>query len=361
MSASPLVSIIVPFHNSIGKCEPLLSQLSEIRPADGVELILVDDGSTDDTLTRLREFARGADVRPQIIERSNGGPGAARNSGLKRASGKWVWFVDSDDQVDLGCIAIAKAARWNGINVIAWEFDEPNNACPIALGLHVTENGLASTAVGETIVAKWFSREFLNSWRIRFPEFCAYEATPLEGFVLPLHVHTYFKSEFRAYTVCEDHVSLTRGRTGREPHYYDKLATCCLGMEYAQGLDLPAAARDELERTFVRTFLWHTITLTRLPGPTWARAARIMRKFRDEARRFHICTDPWSLYPGRWHSRLAARAVWALSATLPSQERYFDRLHQRAWGRPIDWQRPLTRPLPDEDGAKNFPEVPACS
>lgn len=341
MTSAPLVSIVVPFHNSIGKCEPLLSQLACIGPADEIELILVDDGSTDGTLARLREFADRAAVRPQIIERTNGGPGAARNSGLEKASGMWIWFVDSDDQVDLGCITVAKAAGWNGVDVIAWEFDEPNNRCPIPAGLHVTGDGLAPTSVGETIVAKWFSREFLNAWRIRFPEFCAYEATPLEGFVLPLHVGAYFKIDFRAYAVCEEHMSVTRDPGGREPHYYDKLATCCLGMEYARGLDLPDAARDELERTFVRLFLWHTVSLTRIPGRSWLRAARVMRKFRDDASRFRIRTDPWSLYPGRQHSRLAARTVWALSAALPSQDGYFDRLHMEAWKRPITWQQPL--------------------
>jgi hypothetical protein len=353
MTSAPLLSIIVPFHNSVGKCEQLLEVLATLQQEHDVELILVDDGSTDRTLARLREFGRTSLVKPHVIEREKGGPGAARNSGLERASGKWVWFVDSDDRIDLGCIAVARAADWTGIDVIAWDFDDPINKCPISPGSHIVRDGLAPESVGETIVAKWFAREFLIETRIRFPEFCANEPTPLEGFVLPLHVRSYFKSDFRAYIVCEDQLSVTRGPRGREPHYHDKLATCSLGMDYVHGLELPDAMRNELNRTFVRLFLWHTIRLTRLPGPAWIRAARIMRQFRDEARRFRLGSDPWSHYPGRWHSRLVAKAIWAISAGFPSQNRYFDRLHMRAWGRPIQWQRPselpsFTRPLPDE-------------
>ena len=84
---SPFLSIIVPFHNSAKKCGPLLGVLREVRAEDDVELIFVDDGSTDGTVAVLREFEAGAKCPVLLIERGNGGPGAARNSGLDRASG----------------------------------------------------------------------------------------------------------------------------------------------------------------------------------------------------------------------------------------------------------------------------------
>lgn len=61
---------------------------------DGVEIIVVDDGSTDDTLARLQNF-RGRIV---TISQSNRGLSAARNSGIKRAAGEFLAFLDADDR-----------------------------------------------------------------------------------------------------------------------------------------------------------------------------------------------------------------------------------------------------------------------
>ena len=75
---SPFLSIIVPVHNSAEKCRPLLGVLRELRPEDDVELIFVDDGSTDGTVVVLREFQASAKCPVIVVERENGGPGAAR-------------------------------------------------------------------------------------------------------------------------------------------------------------------------------------------------------------------------------------------------------------------------------------------
>lgn len=60
------------------------------------ECIVVDDGSSDTTQAIVREFA-AVEPRIRLIERSNGGPGAARNDGAKEAIGKYLAFLDSDD------------------------------------------------------------------------------------------------------------------------------------------------------------------------------------------------------------------------------------------------------------------------
>lgn len=63
-----------------------------------MEVIVVDDGSTDDTCERLERFGR----QVQIVRKENGGVSSARNTGLERAKGEWVAFLDSDDVWLLG-------------------------------------------------------------------------------------------------------------------------------------------------------------------------------------------------------------------------------------------------------------------
>ena len=95
MNTAPVVSIIVPAFNAsrwIGmSLESALAQtLCEI------EIIVVDDGSADDTAEVVAEFAR-RDSRIRLIRRENGGVGAARNTGIQAARGKFIATLDADD------------------------------------------------------------------------------------------------------------------------------------------------------------------------------------------------------------------------------------------------------------------------
>ena len=93
-----LVSIIVPVYNVQDKIKRCIdSVLAQTYPY--FELILVDDGSSDDSLSVCRKAAQ-IDERIIVVSKSNGGVSSARNAGLDRASGKYVMFFDSDDWVD---------------------------------------------------------------------------------------------------------------------------------------------------------------------------------------------------------------------------------------------------------------------
>lgn len=93
----PLVTIIVPVYNVhayVGECvESLLHQTYT-----NLEIILVDDGSTDGSGAVCDEYAE-KDSRIRVIHQENQGPSAARNAGLDHASGEYAAFVDSDDVV----------------------------------------------------------------------------------------------------------------------------------------------------------------------------------------------------------------------------------------------------------------------
>ncbi len=86
------VSVIIPTYNRAKViCRAVESALGQTYPA--VEIVVVDDGSTDNTLEMLKKYGE----RIRLICQPNGGAGAARNAGLRVATGDYVDFLDSDD------------------------------------------------------------------------------------------------------------------------------------------------------------------------------------------------------------------------------------------------------------------------
>ena len=99
MNSPHKVSVICPaFNASPFVLETLSCVLTQsVAP---VEVIVVDDGSTDDTLKRVEEFfamnTRGS-CELKLLSEKHAGPGAARNAGIRAATGDWIAFIDSDD------------------------------------------------------------------------------------------------------------------------------------------------------------------------------------------------------------------------------------------------------------------------
>ena len=91
----PLISIIMPVYNAQKTLnESVQSVLAQTYPH--FELILVDDGSRDESLALCRKLA-GEDGRIRVVAQENSGPAAARNAGLAQAEGAFLMFADSDD------------------------------------------------------------------------------------------------------------------------------------------------------------------------------------------------------------------------------------------------------------------------
>jgi heptose III glucuronosyltransferase len=94
----PLLSLVVPVYNVAPYLPRCLESLAALEPPAG-EIIVVDDGSTDDCPRILAEFGPRLQ-QMRVIRQENGGLSAARNTGLDAATGTWLAFVDSDDFVE---------------------------------------------------------------------------------------------------------------------------------------------------------------------------------------------------------------------------------------------------------------------
>lgn len=94
----PVVSVIIPVYNGERTLRETVESLRRGEFEDW-EMILVDDGSSDDSPAICREL-EGKDARIRVCSKGNGGAASARNYGLDRARGDYVAFVDADDRVD---------------------------------------------------------------------------------------------------------------------------------------------------------------------------------------------------------------------------------------------------------------------
>ena len=92
-----MVSIIVPVYNAQNSLERCLMSIIRQRYPQW-ELILVDDGSQDDSLAICKRYS-DKDSRIRVIHTENCGVSSARNTGMENAHGEYISFVDSDDMI----------------------------------------------------------------------------------------------------------------------------------------------------------------------------------------------------------------------------------------------------------------------
>lgn len=97
-NSNSVISIIIPVYNAskyIEKClESIINQTYQ-----SIEIIVINDGSKDNSLEILNEYA-SKDNRIKVIDKENGGVSSARNLGIDKATGKYIMFIDSDDYIE---------------------------------------------------------------------------------------------------------------------------------------------------------------------------------------------------------------------------------------------------------------------
>lgn len=92
-----ILSIIIPVYNVEQYLDKCLSSVLNINQREEIEVLAINDGSTDGSLEILKKFQKEYPSVLQVIDKQNGGHGSAWNEGLKLATGKYIKFLDSDD------------------------------------------------------------------------------------------------------------------------------------------------------------------------------------------------------------------------------------------------------------------------
>ena len=117
MKEQPQVSIIVPVYNVENYIERCLNSLVNQTFKD-IEIITINDGSTDKSLELLNKYAK-EDIRVSVIDLGDEGVSYCRNLGVEKANGKYIMFVDSDDWIDSNMIeAMYKKAEENKLDLV---------------------------------------------------------------------------------------------------------------------------------------------------------------------------------------------------------------------------------------------------
>ena len=187
------LSIIIPVY----KVEPYLRECLDSITAselDCWEAILIDDGSPDGCPQICDEYA-AKDKRFQVIHQQNAGVAAARNAGLDIAKGEWIWFVDSDDLVDMRPMGdlVTWLQEHHDADLVMFGLNTFKDNETLVLrnsGLQFTVDGLPFSDVNISIEGDihfpvdknkfllenvifhhqrlWYRRELLNQYELRF-------------------------------------------------------------------------------------------------------------------------------------------------------------------------------------------------
>ncbi len=120
------VSVVMPIYNAYDYLRPAIDSVINQTLTD-IELICVDDGSTDGSLEIIKEYQKNDD-RVRIVTENNAGPSTARNKGLARARGKYVIFLDADDFCAITLLEkLYEIAERDSLDIAVSKFDIYNN------------------------------------------------------------------------------------------------------------------------------------------------------------------------------------------------------------------------------------------
>lgn len=122
MEQHPWLSIIIPAYNAEQYLNECIASL-ELDSNSDIEVVIVDDGSTDSTASTCDRL-QSRFLNLKVIHRANGGLPSARNAGCREAIGEWLWFVDSDDVVAPGVIPkLRKALEFSVCDIAGFQFE----------------------------------------------------------------------------------------------------------------------------------------------------------------------------------------------------------------------------------------------
>lgn len=342
-----LLSIVIPFFNSHDKSRRLISKLSSINRSD-VEFIFIDDGGSPKEHELLREDVKSQLIDCFLIKQDNSGPGAARNAGLKLSRGHYVWFVDSDDDINTEVIQVVyelQDQNYDFIDFHVLKKNEEHLYIDAEYGVNYSnpENQIRLARSFGRIWSKVFSRKFLQRINFVYPENCIYEDNELL-FSLPFLALKYYVSNIVSYIHILSPASITRA-TGFNLRYFDRLYTAEFGIRKSYAMNLSPEVLEILWGKFTSVFL--IITVRHLyrskVSVSWiryviARYKRITYSLFDDVQCDLLFDRAMNsllrLFPDD-DEREFFLFLWVNTDTVESEIDFFTRIRNSSWGRDV--------------------------
>ncbi len=169
-----LLSVVIPVYNAL----PYLRKCVEsvcAAPVEDMEIICVDDGSTDGSSSLLDELA-AEEPRVRVVHRANGGVSAARNTGLAEARGEYVSFVDADDTLEADCLPqLLVTARQHPLaDCIIGGFRVSGGAavqnCPVCRAAVVADAAVEDLQLTLRVWGRLYRADIIRSHSVSFAE-----------------------------------------------------------------------------------------------------------------------------------------------------------------------------------------------
>ena len=249
----PKVSIIVPIYNVEGYIEKCLETLIN-QTLEDIEIILVNDGSTDNSELIAKRFFEKYPEKIVYLEKENGGLSDARNYGIPYAKGEYIAFLDSDDYVEKNMYEeMYELAKRENSDMVQcnfyWEYPDKNKR-KIA---DLKEYSGKKEMLVKTRVEAWnklIRREILiRNSEIRFPKGLRYEDVEFTYKLVPyVEKVSILNKPFIHYIQRGNSISNTQNERTKE--IFDVLDNV---IEFYKGKNLYEEYKEELEYVYVKT------------------------------------------------------------------------------------------------------------
>lgn len=255
MSFKPKISVIIPVYNTAEYLEKCINCII-LQTLSDIEVICINDGSTDNSLDILNTYAK-KDKRIIIINQENAGQSVARNIGLDIAQGQYVYFVDSDDTIHEQTLEIMyRVAEKTGCSIVATEDinqlskikenTQKYQLTEIKYNLHNNPlkhllNNIWSSSV---IWNKLYKREVLKGWR--FIEGIYFEDWPFVTCLFST-IDKYATIPYSLYFYNDENVSTVRS-TFTTKKLNDYVTGIRFTYQYFQAKDKRKYAKDVREK-----------------------------------------------------------------------------------------------------------------
>lgn len=319
MEQTPRVSIVVPVYNVERYLRQCLDSLVN-QTYQNVEIICVDDGSTDASSEILTEYAL-KNSRVRVIRQKNSGLSAARNVGFSFATGEYVMYVDSDDWIDVRtCEKAVFKAEEHAADLVMWPYirEFPDHSAPKAIfseekTFHAAECrelqrrmiGLLGTELAHpenadalcTVWGKLYRRELIAQNEIHFTDL--QRIGTYEDGLFNLHYLAHVKN----ITYIPDYLSHYRKNSGMTSKYRKELAAqwknlfsdmrSYIEMEKC-GSDFDAALNSRISLSIIG------LGLNALALPNREASTEIRSILSEKEYRAAIKTLPMRYFPPHW-------------------------------------------------------------